>query len=98
MQSLHMHWADFDSTVLSRHALRPVADSWIGWSTKWTRQLENEWARLLKLKLIELLRLTLRCQRSPDLMAPPFWLQAQSYAIRAAVPFCWLLLGSCTEF
>ncbi len=24
----------FDSTVFSRHALRPVADSWIGWSTK----------------------------------------------------------------
>ena len=48
MQSLH-----FDSTVLSRHALRPVADSWIGWSTKWTRRFGNEWARQLKLKLHE---------------------------------------------
>jgi hypothetical protein len=43
----------FDSTVLSRHALRPVADSWIGWSTKWTRRFGNEWARQLKLKLNE---------------------------------------------
>ncbi len=43
----------FDSTVLSRHALRPVSDSWIGWSTKRTRRFGNEWARQLKLKLNE---------------------------------------------
>jgi hypothetical protein len=43
----------FDTTALSRHALRPVADSWIGWSTKWTRLFGNEWARQLKLKLNE---------------------------------------------
>ncbi len=30
----------FDSTGLSRYALRPVTDSWIRWSTKWTRTNE----------------------------------------------------------
>ena len=39
----------FDDTVLSRHALRPLADSWVGWSSKWTRRFGDEWAKLLKL-------------------------------------------------
>ena len=41
----------FDDTVLSRHALRPLADSWVlvGWPSKWTRRFGDEWAKLLKL-------------------------------------------------
>ena len=44
-------------------------------------------------------RLKPRCQCSPGLRAPPFWLRAQSCARRAALvaPFCWLL-GSCAGF
>jgi hypothetical protein len=34
----------FDDTVLSRHALRPMVDSWVGWSAKWTRRFGDEWA------------------------------------------------------
>jgi hypothetical protein len=37
----------FDSTVLSRHAVRPMADAWVGWSIKWTRRFGDEWARHL---------------------------------------------------
>ena len=37
----------FDDTVLSRHALRPLADSWVGWSVGWTRRFGDEWARQL---------------------------------------------------
>jgi hypothetical protein len=34
----------FDDTVLSRHALRPMVDSWVGWAAKWTRRFGDEWA------------------------------------------------------
>jgi hypothetical protein len=40
----------FDSsTVLSRHAVRPMADARVrvGWSVKWTRRFGEEWARQL---------------------------------------------------
>jgi hypothetical protein len=38
----------FDSTVLSRHAVRPVADALVGWSVKWTRRrFGEEWTRRL---------------------------------------------------
>jgi hypothetical protein len=39
----------FDSTVLSRHAVRPMADAWVGWlgSVKWTRRFGEEWTRQL---------------------------------------------------
>jgi hypothetical protein len=39
----------FDSTVLSRHAVRAMADAWVGWSesVKWTRRFGDEWARQL---------------------------------------------------
>jgi hypothetical protein len=37
----------FDSTVLSRHAVRPMADAWVGWSVKWTRRFGEERARQL---------------------------------------------------
>ena len=37
----------FDDTVLSRHALRPLADSWVGWSVGWTRRFGDEWVRQL---------------------------------------------------
>ena len=40
----------FDTTALNRYALRPVADSSVGWSSKWTRRFGDEWARLFKLK------------------------------------------------
>jgi hypothetical protein len=34
----------FDSTVLSRHAVRPtsMADAWVGWSVKWTCRFGEE--------------------------------------------------------
>jgi hypothetical protein len=34
------HWQIFDSTVPSRHAVRAMADAWVGWSAKcqWTRR------------------------------------------------------------
>ncbi len=28
--------ATFDGVILSRHASRPLADSWVAWSSKWT--------------------------------------------------------------
>jgi hypothetical protein len=34
----------FDDTVPSRHALRPMVDSWVGWAAKWTRRFGDEWA------------------------------------------------------
>jgi hypothetical protein len=39
----------FDSTVLSRHAVLPLADAWVGcqWSVKWTHRFGDEWARQL---------------------------------------------------
>jgi hypothetical protein len=37
----------FDSTVLSRHAVQPMAGAWVGWSVKWPRQFKEEWARQL---------------------------------------------------
>jgi hypothetical protein len=46
----------FDSTVLSRHAVRPMADAWVGWSVKWTRRFGDEWARQLPLALARLLQ------------------------------------------
>ena len=36
----------FDSTTLSRHALRPLADSWISWSAKWTEMFGAAWGTL----------------------------------------------------
>jgi hypothetical protein len=46
----------FDSTVLSRHAVRPIADAWVGWSVKWTRRFKfgEEWALA---RLLQVLRL-----------------------------------------
>ena len=41
---------NFDQTVLSHHASRPLADTWIAWASKWT-QLEHFgacWAELLR--------------------------------------------------
>ncbi len=34
--------ATFDEVILSRHASRLLADSWVAWSSKWTRQFKNE--------------------------------------------------------
>jgi hypothetical protein len=39
--------ASFDDAVLSRHASRPLADSWIAWSSKWTRRFGEAWTDLL---------------------------------------------------
>jgi hypothetical protein len=39
----------FESTVLSRHAVHPMADAWVGWSVKWTRRFGEEWARARQL-------------------------------------------------
>ena len=38
----------FDGTTLSRHALRPLADSWVTWSHKWTCRFGATWAALLR--------------------------------------------------
>jgi hypothetical protein len=38
----------FDGTTLSRHALRPLADSWVTWSHKWTCLFGATWAALLR--------------------------------------------------
>ena len=38
----------FDITVHSRHALRPMVDSWVGWAVKWTRRFGDEWASQLR--------------------------------------------------
>ena len=29
--------AAYDATILIRHAARPLADSWLMWSVKWTK-------------------------------------------------------------
>ena len=39
--------AIFDLTVLSRHAARPLADSWISWASRWTRRFGEAWSELL---------------------------------------------------
>ena len=39
--------AIFDSTVLSRHASRPLADTWISWAARWTKSFGAEWTALL---------------------------------------------------
>ena len=39
--------ATFDEVILSRHASRPLADSWVAWSSKWTRRFGAAWADLL---------------------------------------------------
>jgi hypothetical protein len=51
-----------DTTVLIRHAVRPMADAWVGWSVKWTRRFGEEWARARQLptgtaRLLQVLRL-----------------------------------------
>ena len=38
----------FDRTILSRHALRPLADAWVTWSHKWTCRFGATWAALLR--------------------------------------------------
>ena len=38
----------FDETILSRHASRPLADTWIAWSSRLTKRFGAEWARLLQ--------------------------------------------------
>ena len=38
----------FDGTTLSRHALRPLADSWVTWSHRWTCLFGATWAALLR--------------------------------------------------
>ena len=38
----------FDGTTLSRHALRPLADSWVTRSHKWTCLFGATWAALLR--------------------------------------------------
>ena len=39
--------ASFDDAVLSRHASRPLADSWVAWASKWTRRFGEAWTDLL---------------------------------------------------
>ena len=39
--------ASFDDAVLSRHASRPFADSWVTWVSKWTRRFGEAWTDLL---------------------------------------------------
>lgn len=38
----------FDRTILSRHALRPLADAWVTWSHRWTCRFGATWAALLR--------------------------------------------------
>ena len=38
----------FDSTILSRHALRPTADSWVSWARKWSEIFGGAWCDLLR--------------------------------------------------
>ena len=40
--------AIFDATVLSRHASRPLADTWIAWASRWTKRFGAEWAEMLQ--------------------------------------------------
>ena len=39
--------AVFDATILSRHASRPLADSWVMWSVKWVKIFGDTWADLI---------------------------------------------------
>ena len=43
----------FDQTVLSRHASRPLADTWIAWASKWTQTFGTCWAELLRARVDE---------------------------------------------
>ena len=38
----------FDQTTLSRHASRPLADTWITWASRWTQEFGARWAELLQ--------------------------------------------------
>jgi len=40
--------AIFDQTVLSRHASRPLADTWVSWASKWTKKFGALWGELLR--------------------------------------------------
>ena len=40
--------AIFDETVLSRHASRPLADTWVSWASKWTKKFGALWGELLR--------------------------------------------------
>ena len=40
--------AIFDDTVLSRHASRPLADTWVSWASKWTKKFGALWGELLR--------------------------------------------------
>ena len=40
--------AIFDQTILSRHASRPLADTWISWAARWTTTFGAHWAELLR--------------------------------------------------
>ena len=40
--------AIFDQTVLSRHASRPLADTWVSWASKWTTRFGALWGELLR--------------------------------------------------
>lgn len=39
----------FDATILSRHASRPLADTWVMWSVKWTKTFGETWGDLIRL-------------------------------------------------
>jgi hypothetical protein len=39
----------FDQTILSRHASRPLADTWISWAARWTTTFGAHWAELLRI-------------------------------------------------
>ena len=43
----------FDQTVLSRHASRPLADTWIAWASKWTQTFGACWVELLRARVDE---------------------------------------------
>ena len=40
--------AIFDQTVLSRHASRPLADTWVSWASKWTKKFGALCGELLR--------------------------------------------------
>ena len=40
--------AIFDQTILSRHASRPLADTWVSWAARWTTTFGAHWAELLR--------------------------------------------------
>ena len=50
----------FDQTVLSRHASRPLADTWIAWASRWTQTFGACYAELLR-----------ACADVPDGVASP---------------------------